>query len=156
MGFSASGPAPSVFILGETANNFIVARGRLRQLLGCYLGKAAPELTFHYGPRGKSVLYAEQEVEELCSNLSHSQGLALYAVAWGRRVGVDLEAIRSDITCQEIVEGCFSPQEQAIVRQVPPSLLLSKPRCFLRAGPIRRPFSRPPGRDCQPRLIKWR
>ena len=121
MGFSASGPTPSVFILSETANNFIVAQGWLRQLLGCYLGQAAPELTFHYGPRGKTVLYPEQEVEELCSNRSYSQGLALYAVAWGRRVGVDLEAIRSDITCQEIVEGCFSPQEQVIVRQLPPS-----------------------------------
>ena len=87
MGFSASGPTPSVFILSETANNFIVAQGWLRQLLGCYLGQAAPELTFHYGHRGKTVLYPEQEVEELCSNLSHSQGLALLLlpgdVEWG-------------------------------------------------------------------------
>jgi len=100
---------------------FIVARGRLRQLLGYYLGRAAPALTFDYGPRGKPALAPGQGDQELCFNLSHSQGLALYAVAWGRRVGVDLEVIRSDISCQEIVERYFSPREQASFRQVPPS-----------------------------------
>jgi len=44
------------FYFDVDRRHFIVARGRLRQILGFYLKRAAPALEFHYGPRGKPAL----------------------------------------------------------------------------------------------------
>lgn len=60
-------------------------------------------------------------------NLSHSQGLALYAFALDGNVGVDLEALRPVPDADQIVERFLSPSERAEFRSLPGEL---KQRAF--------------------------
>ena len=48
------------------------------------------EISFRYGPSGKPELAGRGD-ESLQFNLSHSGGLALYAISRARELGVDLE-----------------------------------------------------------------
>jgi 4'-phosphopantetheinyl transferase len=69
------------------------ARSReiLRRLLAEYIEHEQPgELRFALGPHGKPTLVGGGP----SFNLSHSGHLALYAIAHGRELGVDLELIR--------------------------------------------------------------
>ncbi|MFZ0912892.1 MAG: 4'-phosphopantetheinyl transferase superfamily protein [Candidatus Korobacteraceae bacterium] len=49
-------------------------------------------------------------------NLSHSHGLALYAFAYRREVGIDLELIQTDFGGEAVAERFFSPRELAQLR----------------------------------------
>ena len=60
-------------------------------------------------------------------NLSHSQGLALYAVTRGREIGVDLECIRPISDAEQIAERFFSAHENAVFRTIPAH---EKPKAF--------------------------
>jgi 4'-phosphopantetheinyl transferase len=51
--------------------------------------------------------------------VTHSHGVALYAVTRGREVGIDLERIRSDLAVTEIAGRFFSRQEVAMLRALP-------------------------------------
>jgi len=48
-------------------------------------------------------------------NLSHSGDLALYAFAYNRHVGVDVEYIRANIDYEELAQYHFSPLKNAQV-----------------------------------------
>lgn len=99
--------------------HFIVARGVLRDILGGYLNRGPECLTFCYGSHGKPALAGEPDGDEIRFNVSHSHGVALYAVTRGREVGIDIERIRSDLAVVEIAERFFSGQEVAILRTLP-------------------------------------
>jgi 4'-phosphopantetheinyl transferase len=86
--------------------SFIAARGILRTLLGGYLQCAPDAVQFSYSDRGKPFL-ADSTFQ---FNLSHSQGLALYAIAYNRLVGIDLEFIRS-IEVEPLAKRFFSDRE---------------------------------------------
>jgi len=90
---------------------FIVARGVLRQLLGTYLDRPPADLTFAYSAYGKPALGGEAGPHPLRFNLAHSHALALYAFALGFEVGVDLEYIRADFGGERIAERFFSARE---------------------------------------------
>jgi len=109
------------FYFKRDRKHFIVGRGLLRTILGCYLGIAPNRLQFCYGPRGKPDLAETSGGSKLCFNLSHSQGLALYGVTREREIGIDLEHIRSISQAEQIAERFFSVQENAVFRVLPPS-----------------------------------
>jgi 4'-phosphopantetheinyl transferase len=98
------------FHLARDRGRFIVGRGALRTLLGRYLGTEPARLGFRYGPQGKPAL---SEGASLQFNLTHSQGLALLAVAEGREVGIDLEQVRPMADAERIISRFFSPRECA-------------------------------------------
>ena len=91
--------------------HFIVARGALRAILGFYLKRAPECLSFRYSSHGKPALALESGEDPIHFNMSHSHGVALYAVTCGREVGIDLEFIRSDLEVEQIAERFFSRQE---------------------------------------------
>jgi len=101
-------------------NRFIVGRGLLRTILGRYLGMAPDRLQFHYSPLGKPALPAGSESKSIRFNVSHSGGVALYAVTRGRGIGVDIERIRPDFANEEIAGRFFSPREVAALNALPP------------------------------------
>lgn len=74
--------------------HFIVARGILRRLLGCYVADRPKELQFTYGLQGKPALRRSRGQTSLRFNLTHSAGVALYAFARRWEVGVDIERLR--------------------------------------------------------------
>lgn len=100
-------------------NRFAVARGLLREILGTYSGDPPQGLRFRYGTSGKPELDGEATSAPLKFNLSHSGGLALYAVARGRELGVDIETLRPGVEEEEIAERFFSAREVETLRSVP-------------------------------------
>ena len=101
-------------------DHFIVARGLLRAVLGEYLNVGPELLRFEYGAQGKPSLAAVQNQGGLRFNLSHSDGVALFAVARGREVGVDVERVSARVSCDEVAGRFFSPREVAALRALPP------------------------------------
>ncbi len=100
--------------------HFIAARAMLRTLLGAYTGVAAENLAFLYGPQGKPSLASAAGVDpRLRFNVSHSNGVALFAFASGASVGVDIEFMRSGVDCTGIAINYFSPRERAVLERLP-------------------------------------
>lgn len=95
---------------------FSAGRGVLRDILGRYLNTAPQELRFHYDAHGKPSLYGS----DLRFNLSHSGGLALFAVTTGGQVGVDVERIRPEVMQEGLAKRYFSPREAAALEALPP------------------------------------
>lgn len=92
---------------------FVVARARLRELLGERLGIAPDAVEFSLGEHGKPQLGGAHRHSEWRFNLSRCGDVALYALSADRRVGVDIEAIRELRGADEIAAHCFSRAERA-------------------------------------------
>lgn len=105
------------FVFQPDRNSYIAARGILRELLGRYLSRAAGEIEFDYGAQGKPALRSGSS--QMQFNVSHSHGMALFAFAVGREVGVDVELVRPDFAGEKIAERFFSSQEVKELRSLP-------------------------------------
>ena len=90
-----------------------------RRILGHYLGIRPKELAFSYGAKGKPALATELD-SDLSFNDAEADGLAVMAVARGRRVGVDVERLRSVPEAQSIVSGFGSPLEKEMFASIGP------------------------------------
>lgn len=106
----------------EPRARYIASRGLLRALLARYLGTEPHRLAFHCGRHGKPALAAESGASALRFNVSHSDGLALYAVTCGCEIGVDLERVRAEVAVMSIATRFFSQREVAALRALPPPL----------------------------------
>ena len=98
----------------------IVARGVLRNILARYLRRRPEQLEFRYGPLGKPALAGGPASEGLRFNLSHSSGVAVYAVARNREVGIDVEKIEPGLADPQLAQHFFSPREAAAIWEAPP------------------------------------
>ncbi len=96
------------FRVPQVRSRFIAARSILRNILGRYLECAPSQVRFHYRQHGKPFLAPNTFRDDLRFNLSHSHGLALYAVARAREIGIDLERIRPDRDHARLAERFFS------------------------------------------------
>jgi 4'-phosphopantetheinyl transferase len=102
-------------------NRFVACRGILRELLGGYLGSSPASIEFFYGTHGKPALHSGDS-RAIRFNISHSHGLAVFAFARGREIGIDLESIRPEFSGEEIAERYFSARELEELRALPPAL----------------------------------
>lgn len=100
-------------------NQFIACRGILRMLLGIYLNAMPTSLQFCFGLHGKPYLKDVGMHTNLQFNLSHSDGLALYAVAEAANIGVDIERIRPLPEAEDIARQFFTSLEQTKIKQLP-------------------------------------
>ena len=107
------------FYFERDRKHFAVARGFLRMLLGRYLQVDPKSLRFAYGPWGKPSLDAEFRQIPLRFNMSHSHGLALYAVTEEREIGVDVEYMRPDFATDDIAQRFFSAFEFGLLCELP-------------------------------------
>ena len=108
------------FVFPRDRDHFMVARGRLRELLGKYLHCPPNAVQFKTGRYGKLSLLDDRD--ELRFNLSHSHGLALYAFCIGRELGIDSEKIRTEFAGEGIAQRYFSAAEQRDLAEVPKEL----------------------------------
>jgi 4'-phosphopantetheinyl transferase len=99
---------------------FCVAHGALRLLLGAYVGCPPRHLNFRAGPHGKPELAGAAGSSDVSFNLAHSHELVLVAVARGLRVGVDLEYMHTDFEFDDIARRFFSPGETAELHALSP------------------------------------
>jgi 4'-phosphopantetheinyl transferase len=95
-------------------DRFVAARGLLRAILARYLGTQPGQVRFRYGPYGKPFLDGESG-KNMRFNLSHANGLALYALAIDRELGIDLEQVRPHSLDRAIAEQYFSHEENAML-----------------------------------------
>jgi len=95
--------------------HFVACRGALREILAGVTRLDPAQLKFSYNPFGKPALMDS----DVSFNVSHSNGLALYAVARSREVGVDVESIDPKFADQQIPESLFTPGEVATLRGLP-------------------------------------
>ncbi|MEO8356700.1 MAG: 4'-phosphopantetheinyl transferase superfamily protein [Chloroflexota bacterium] len=97
---------------------FIVGRGMLRTLLARYLKLNPQEVQFEYTQNRKPFLSPSHGVHDLCFNLSHSAGIAMYALSQNRRLGIDIEYVRSIPDMDQIAASNFSEEENLQFRTV--------------------------------------
>ncbi len=110
-------------------HRFIAGRAALRRILAAYLDRAPAALVFAVGRHGKPAL----ENLGLEFNLSHSGGCGLVAVTRGRRVGVDVERIRTDFACEDIARRFFAPAEvKTLATSAPDEYATAFFRCWTR------------------------
>jgi 4'-phosphopantetheinyl transferase len=101
---------------------FTRCRSALRSLLAGYLAIPATEIRFECLTSGKPQLAAEQNPRTLQFNVSHSANMALIAVGSERRLGVDIEKIRSEVDTASLAERFFSLRERAGLQALPDHL----------------------------------
>jgi len=107
------------FLAEVHCNRFIAARALLRDLLAGYLGQPPQTIRFAYNEWGKPTLATGFVARDLRFNLSHSQGLAMYAFVLEHDVGVDLEMIRAGVADERVAENFFSLWEVETLRALP-------------------------------------
>ena len=107
------------FVFPELRQRFTAGRGLLRTILSGYLDIPPAEIQFSYNGYGKPDLCGLAAGIGLNFNLSHSAGLAVLGVCLGRRIGVDVEAIRDNVKCEELAERFFSRREVADLFSLP-------------------------------------
>jgi 4'-phosphopantetheinyl transferase len=90
---------------------FIVGRARLRQMLAVRLGVAPAAIEICYGARGKPALAPGFAESGLRFNVSHCGGLAVYAFAQDRELGVDVEEVRPLPDADDVAARFFSARE---------------------------------------------
>ena len=109
------------FHFSQDQRRHIVGRGLLRIILGRYLGMDPAEIVFFNGGQGKPRLAPATNGDLLHFNVSHSEGLALYAVTRHREVGIDVERVRPLQEAEQIAGHFFSGRENAEWRSLPDS-----------------------------------
>jgi 4'-phosphopantetheinyl transferase len=107
------------FHFEKDRSRYVVARGYLRVILSRYLNAEPNSLRLRNNSYGKPTLVGSGHEERLHFNLSHSGSLALYAITQRRRVGIDVERIRDDLSHEEVAKRFFSPTERAMLHSLP-------------------------------------
>ncbi|NEP01175.1 MAG: 4'-phosphopantetheinyl transferase superfamily protein [Symploca sp. SIO2E9] len=119
------------FHFDQHRQHFIVGRGMLRTILSYYLNLEPHQLEFSYSTRGKPALVNIDSDEGLYFNLSHSNGLALYAVMPAGSIesakencslGIDLEYMRPMPEAEKLAKRFFCPREYALISSLSPTL----------------------------------
>jgi 4'-phosphopantetheinyl transferase len=102
-------------------DRFIARRGLLRELLAFQLQTAPGRLVFSVGPFGKPTVLAPSSERPLHFSLSHSQGVAAFAVSREAAVGVDLERVRDMPDLSGLASTVLSKREQLQWQSLPES-----------------------------------
>lgn len=106
------------FHFERDGSRFAAGRGFLRHILSRYTERPARGFVFAYGEQGKPYIAGAPDVVSLSFNLTHSQGLALYAVTRDHPVGIDMEFVRP-IGGGDIAERFFTPWERDELEALP-------------------------------------
>lgn len=108
------------FTFEDGQRRFTVARGALRRILSHYLNDPPDAHTFETGPHGKPSLPPPPMAEgrhPLRFNVSHTNDIAVIAVAWHRELGIDIECVDRKVEMENLSKRFFSPTEAEAVLQ---------------------------------------
>lgn len=131
------------FYFPEHRQRFIIGRGSLRHILSRYLDVDPGQIRFTYEPHGKPVLADKLAESHLFFNLAHSEDLALCAVNYKQKIGVDLEYIRQLSDLETLAHRFFLPEEYAVLRSLPPG---EQQQCFFRYWTCKEAYLKATGR----------
>jgi 4'-phosphopantetheinyl transferase len=110
------------FLSASHGQRYVVAHGRLRQLLAPLLRMEPAAIEFAAGADGKPQLAGAAAASELSFNLSHSAAWGLVGWSWQRDIGVDVEAWRAMRDAAALVRRYFSAAEIAGWEALPQEL----------------------------------
>lgn len=96
--------------------SFILTRGTLRTLLGCYLDIDPRTINFAYGKNGKPFVQLAANVQ---FNTSHSGDFAIFAFTTGCEIGIDIEEIRPLPDLPTIANQFFCSEEASQLASIP-------------------------------------
>lgn len=111
------------FVFDHSRRRFIVARARLRQLVGAYTGEDPAKIHFDYGDKGKPSFGKGGPA----FNISHSEELLLAGFC-SQPLGVDVEFLREVSDAEAISQRFFSSGETLTLLRLDRS---ERPRAFL-------------------------
>lgn len=102
---------------GDDRARFVTGRALLRERLGRCTGIPPAELAIGETAAGQPrLLAADAGGRQLGFSVSHAGGVVLVAIAAGRDVGVDVEALRPRADLDGLAARFFSPGERDAVR----------------------------------------
>lgn len=105
------------FVFARDRRRYLAAHCALRHLLAVRTGVPASALQFLEGPQGKPALHGTRA----CAfNLSHSEDIALVALAEDGDIGIDVEMLRPMPDAVELAQRNFSASECAELAATPP------------------------------------
>jgi 4'-phosphopantetheinyl transferase len=110
------------FVYPTYRDHFIAGRAQLRQILSRYSKRNPGDILFDYNEYGKPFLSSSPGSVQF--NISHSHVLGLLAITGNKRVGVDIERIRTDIDYAQIAQQFFSPGEVKRLLDLPTQIQL--------------------------------
>jgi len=117
------------FIHEADRERYVVAHGVVRDLLSRYLNIDPEALAFVTNKFGKPDLVSLGDRPPLRFNLAHSGDLVLCAVTLERRVGVDVERVRTDYDVMELAINQFADDEVRALRNYSAT---ERPNAFFR------------------------
>ena len=103
------------FYFPADKNRYMISHGSLRNILAFYLHCEPSRLSFSVNKYGKPSLVDGQ----LEFNLSHSGDLALLAITQERKIGVDVERMRTGISAGILGGHYFSKAEMVELQALP-------------------------------------
>lgn len=103
------------FLREEAGRRWVASRWALRRVLSSHLELPPAAIELEAGGNGKPRLREESGLQ---FNLSHSEGLALVAVA-ARPVGIDVEAIRPDRDLRALAERALPAADLTVLDAAP-------------------------------------
>jgi 4'-phosphopantetheinyl transferase len=106
------------FTFERDRRRYSLGRGALRGILATYLRCDRDEIVFAYGETGKPRLAGADAASGLQFNASGSADMAVCAVTYGRRVGIDIEQMRVDCD-PDLVQYALTDGERAEFRRIP-------------------------------------
>lgn len=106
------------FLDDPIRRRYVAGRALLRRILSRYAVRPPQSLAFLYGDHGKPSLPGD--LAWLAFNMTDSHGMLLYAVARGRRLGVDVERFRPSVQSERLARRYFAPSEAQALADTPP------------------------------------
>ncbi|TAL04284.1 MAG: 4'-phosphopantetheinyl transferase superfamily protein [Verrucomicrobia bacterium] len=98
----------------------------VRHVLGGIVGVAPASLKFRNGLRGKPwlsfpIVSKGDRFAVLDFNLAHAENILALAVAFNRKVGIDIEIVKPGVEFLGVAENFFAPEECNRLRTLPPT-----------------------------------
>jgi 4'-phosphopantetheinyl transferase len=101
------------FAFEHDRERFVIARAGLRRLLSQQLGVPAASIELTCGENGKPTLGGRLADSALRFNVTHTRDVVVYAFAWKREIGVDVEHLRALPNASAIAARFLSTHELA-------------------------------------------
>ena len=101
-------------------HRFVRCRATLRLLVHAYGGSESPAtVMFAHSPFGKPLLVAAATRSPLHFNVSHTSGMAVFALASAGPIGIDVERIHEMPDRDRLAARCFGVSERAQLTALP-------------------------------------
>ena len=108
------------FKFPQHQRRYQAVHGILRMILARYVNLDPAQINFTHSDRGKPYLTDDCNPLNLQFNLSHSENMAIVGISRDRRIGVDLEKIRSMENAEQLAQRFFCVSEHRLLTQAIP------------------------------------